>query len=256
MKQFILISIAFILASSCRKVIDVKLKNGDPQFVIEGNFSDDTIGNEIKISKSVPFSQTNNFPAVTNATVTLTDGNGNIETLNHSLNGVYKIVTTTPQFGSSYTLNVNVDGKIFTSKSTMPKPTTLDSIDFLTFSFGPNTATNFIPMYQDSLGVKNFYRFIVSVNDTASKDIFYSDDVLTDGILNNQPYFGTYELSKGDTAKIEMQCIDKEVFLYFVSLDLNSNGGAAPANPVSNITGGALGYFNACTRSTKSRIVP
>jgi hypothetical protein len=253
---YILAASLFTLAStSCTKVIDLKLKNGDPLFVIEGNFSDDTLGNEIRISKSVPFNQTNTFPSVTNAIVTLIDASGNVETLAHSQNGIYPIKTTLANYGSKYKLNINVDGKTFTSESTMPYPTKLDSIDFLTFSFGANDNINVVPMYQDSVGIKNFYRFVVSSNDSVSNDIFVTDDVLADGLISGQPYFGDYELKKNDTAKIEMQCIDKNVYLYFFSLDQNSNGGAAPANPVSNITGGALGYFNAHTVSRKARIV-
>ena len=54
-----------------------------------------------------------------------------------------------------------------------------------------------------------------------------------------------------------MQNIDPVVYKYWFSLSQNATGetqSASPANPVSNIKGGALGYFSAHTISTKSII--
>jgi len=52
-----------------------------------------------------------------------------------------------------------------------------------------------------------------------------------------------------------MQCIDKNVYEYWYSLDQSSTGSsqsAAPGNPVSNMQGGALGYFSANTLQSRS----
>jgi hypothetical protein len=51
-----------------------------------------------------------------------------------------------------------------------------------------------------------------------------------------------------------MYCIDKNVYNYFFSLlqVTGNNGGfqsASPDNPITNISGGALGYFSAHTVS-------
>jgi|688.fasta_scaffold64734_3 hypothetical protein len=248
--------ILVLFATSCTKVIDLNLKAGEPVYVIEGNFSDDSVGNLVKISRSVALSEPNNFPTVSNAIVTITDENGNVEILNHSQNGEYEILTTQAVFGKTYKLNVQVDGKTFTAQSTMPYPTKIDSLDFLAFSFGPTENINIVPIYVDSAGIDNYYRFVVAVNDEVSDDIFVNDDDLIDGIQARQPYFGQYELKKGDTASVTLQCIDKNVYLYYFSLQQNTSGDATPANPVTNVTGGAIGYFSAHASSKKSRIVP
>jgi hypothetical protein len=48
-----------------------------------------------------------------------------------------------------------------------------------------------------------------------------------------------------------MNCVDKNVYDYFFTLSgVTGNNGfqtATPANPVSNISNGALGYFSAHT---------
>jgi hypothetical protein len=58
-----------------------------------------------------------------------------------------------------------------------------------------------------------------------------------------------FEVKKGDVVTVEMQCLDKESYDYFYSLfSIGNNGpGATPTNPVSNISGGELGYFSAYT---------
>jgi hypothetical protein len=55
-----------------------------------------------------------------------------------------------------------------------------------------------------------------------------------------------------------MRCIDKNVFEYFKQLsglDPTNGQPTAPTNPVSNISGGALGYFSAHTTQKKKAIV-
>jgi hypothetical protein len=60
-----------------------------------------------------------------------------------------------------------------------------------------------------------------------------------------------FDVKKGDVITVEMQCLDKGSYEYFYSLfSIGNNGpggGATPTNPVSNISGGALGYFSAFT---------
>jgi hypothetical protein len=56
-----------------------------------------------------------------------------------------------------------------------------------------------------------------------------------------------------------MRCIDKGAYDYFYSLDqiTSTNGNSAtPANPVSNISGGALGYFSAHTVRKATAVIP
>jgi hypothetical protein len=53
--------------------------------------------------------------------------------------------------------------------------------------------------------------------------------------------------------------MDKPNYNYFFSLENASDGGpfsATPANPVTNIDNGALGYFGAYLKDTVGLIVP
>ena len=57
--------------------------------------------------------------------------------------------------------------------------------------------------------------------------------------------------------RIEIDHIDEKVYNYWFSLSQNVNDAtAAPANPVTNLSNGALGYFSAFSRSSVEGIVP
>jgi len=70
---------------------------------------------------------------------------------------------------------------------------------------------------------------------------------------------GNKKINTGDVVKVDMECVDKNVYEYWYSLDQGSTGSsqsAAPGNPVSNMQGGALGYFSANTLQTKNAVTP
>ncbi|HKO82838.1 MAG TPA: hypothetical protein VJU78_20670, partial [Chitinophagaceae bacterium] len=67
------------------------------------------------------------------------------------------------------------------------------------------------------------------------------------------------EIESRDTVMLDMLCIDNVVYKYWYSVYQSATGNsqsASPANPVTNIVGGALGYFSAHTKQTKSVVVP
>ncbi len=119
--------------------------------------------------------------------------------------------------------------------------------------------------YKDPAGVANQYRFVMKVNGVQSKQVYAENDRLTDG--NNVPsvlfYTGNNkdqdQLRTGDVVEVEMQCIDKNIFLYWFTLSQQSQngpgGGTTPGNPPSNINNNALGYFSEHTVSKKQMTV-
>ncbi len=128
-------------------------------------------------------------------------------------------------------------------------------------SFLGNTAYQLIPRYFDPKGIGDFYRFVISINTKKDNEIFVFSDELSDGSINSRPIFiggndSDSEIKKGDIIALEMQCVDKGVYDYFNSLsEYSDDNSATPANPISNITGGALGYFAAYTQQIRSVVV-
>jgi hypothetical protein len=256
------------LIASCTKVIKLNLKNSDPKFVIEGTITDSIGTAEVLISQTQDFYAPSNFVGITGAVVTITDDSGVVTTLVATDSGIYQSPLLIGQQNHTYTLNVLVGGQTFTATSTMPVKIPFDSL-YITSdaSFGsPKKVATVV--YKDPVGKGNSYRFVEYVNGKQQQALFVSNDDYTDGNKNIVPLniFGgdadslsNRKINTGDVVKVDMQCIDKNVYEYWFSLDQSSTGSsqsAAPGNPVSNMQGGALGYFSANTLQTKTIIAP
>jgi hypothetical protein len=254
------IASVFIL-SSCEKVIDIDLEEGSKKYVIEGTVTN-VAGSphEVKISQTKKFEDNNNFVGISGATVTIQVNNSTSYTLSEASNGIYQTTAFTGVPGNTYKLSITVNGNNFTAESTMPsKIVTLDTLTVSDLAFGGNSFKTIAPAYIDPVGLGNSYRFIQYANGVQVKRIFVQNDELSDGLKITRPMVNPdSELKNGDIIKVEMQCIDTNIYTYWYSLDQASTGNssATPANPVTNISGGALGYFSAHTVTSKTVSIP
>jgi hypothetical protein len=244
--------LGLISLTSCQKVIHVDLSSSAPQLVIQGNIYDQPGPFEVTVSKTVNFDALNVYPAVTNATVSISDDAGNTEVLSQGIAGTYFTATIQGVPGRTYKLTVVVDGKTYTASSTMHQATTIDTTYFKEAQFGGMklVAINFINIS----GTENYYRVIHFLNgkQATSFSVFSENASITDTIsysfnaTNITPTVTQPKLEKGDKIDVWLECLDKGVFDYFRTANSEGGQNASPANPVSNITNGALGYFNAC----------
>ena len=259
-KLLIICFISIVLLSSCEKVIDVDIKNATPVIVIEGVVTNRADSQVVKISRSTLFGQPNVFPAVRGAVVSITEDGIRKANLLESRPGVYVIRNIRGTPGHTYTLKVEVDGKTYTASSTMPGQVLIDTVALNSTNLLGNIRRTISLDYQDPPGIKNYYRCILKVNGIPSKQYFLFDDNFTDGKRINQELFDfDLDIQKGDVTNIELHCVDPIVYRYWQGLDQNQNRGGAsttPANPVSNISDGALGYFSAHTRQNKVVLIP
>jgi hypothetical protein len=244
---------------ACKKVIDVDLNSADPQIVIEGNISDSPGPYYVTLSKTVNFDQPNTFPPVTGAHIVISDTLGKSELLTETLPGTYRtsIIQGTP--GRTYMLDVISEGKEYIATSMMPAPVKFDSLTLDYILNGPDRYWAFKVHFMDPAGVKNYYHFVLMRNSIISQRFFLYDDRIQDGESI------TYDLIPDtlrdrDTVVIFLQCIDKGVYDYFRTASQISNGrgsqSASPANPLSNFSNGALGYFSAYAVRSKRMVIP
>jgi hypothetical protein len=63
------------------------------------------------------------------------------------------------------------------------------------------------------------------------------------------------KLESGDNVTIWLECMDKFAYEYFRTAGSEGGQSTSPSNPTSNISNGALGYFNACSVRKISIIV-
>jgi len=261
-KIFIILSAIITVATACQKVINVDINNADKKIIIEGQVSTNTnIGSQVIISLSKNFSDDNTLNYLSGATVTIQENNGFADTLKETSPGIYTNKNILAKLNSTYNLVVNINGKMYTATSTVPaKLVTLDTLTVDNFVFGGTVNKTVRPAYLDPLGVVNFYRFIQYKNEKQVKRVFAFDDNITDGRVVTRPFINPDgDLKTGDTVRMEMMCVDKNVYQFWYSLEQSADGqgnSATPTNPTSNINGGALGVFSAETYNTRTIIIP
>ncbi|WP_187774868.1 DUF4249 domain-containing protein [Pedobacter sp. BS3] len=248
-----------ILGISCQKVIDIKVNDAASQLVVEATVTNTGEAKTVKLSRSVPFNQTSQFPTVSGAVVTVTAGNGHTYPFIETEPGTYISNTFTGNPGSSYSLKIAVDNQVYQAVSVMPKQVGIDSLGVEELSFASNTRKSIFVYYHDPEEESNQYRFVVAINNRLVKELFTDDDKLTNGREVKKSLFfddDDIKLKSGDKVQVEMQCIDKNVYTYFYSLSQQQpkgpTGSATPYNPPSNITNNALGYFSAYTVSRQT----
>lgn len=260
MKKFnvkILIGFAVIGLSSCEKIVNLDLGDESGKLVIEANLSNISGRQIVQLSRNVPFTNTNNYPPVVGAKVSIHDQNGTNYSFTEGPSGSYMVNSTAGTPGTIYTMRVLLGDKTYTATSKMPEIVTLDSISYKKSNFGEDGSQQISVHYTDPKGLGNQYRFVMFVNDIQVKDILVNNDDFTDGNkITQELRQGDIDIYLGDKVRVEMQCIDKPVYTYFVTLRNQSSngpgGGVTPSDPPTNISPVTLGYFSVYTTSTKT----
>lgn len=256
MKPFKLLGFVpfLFLFASCEKVIEVNVRNSQPTIVIVGEINNAPGPYTVQLSRSVQLEDTISNPPVS-ALVYVTEVGGITDTFRSITPGIYVSQFLQGKVGHTYILHVVADGKEYIATSTMPSIVNFDSLTivgqmlFKDSSFYPQV------QYLDPANTPNYYRFVEHKNDTLVKSNFVRSDKFSDGKLNQVLLRnGDFKVNKGDKVTVDMQCLDEGAYNYFSTLG-NANGSsnsAAPADPNSNISGGALGYFSAHTSATRT----
>lgn len=250
-----LVFFAFLLgSSSCEKVIDIDLNDTEQKVVIEGFILRGDTVQRVRVTKTQNFDESTSPPTVDNASITVIDNLGNAGTFTSVGNGWYELTNYPGIEGRTYTLTTVVEGTSYTGSSTMPAYQPFQDLYPVIYTFGTDTLYSIVPAHFDEQGVANYYQFHVYVNGKREKGIFIQDDQFTDGNLVVQPLF-VPELKVGDTVRVDMFGIDKPIHTYFNQLGVNLSSSATPANPISNLSGGCVGYFSARTFDTRTAVV-
>ncbi len=260
-KQLSIATVLLFTLAACEKEIDLNLENKSGQLIIEGNISDQVEPHLVRITRSVSFTQANQYPAVSNALVTLSDNAGLVDTLKYLSDGNYRTNKLKAGVsGRTYTLQVFVEGKTYTAQSELPERVPLTGLRLVPMTFLGNTSYDVLPEYIDPPTLGNFYAFIVKASSQKGMVFETETDNFGNGVANQRdveiPSDEDNPVKAGDIVNVEMRSIDKNIYTYFTAVDQligdGPNGGISPANPPSNINGGALGYFSAHTSQVRS----
>ncbi|TXK51574.1 DUF4249 domain-containing protein [Pontibacter qinzhouensis] len=263
MRYLLLLLAAALLTqflTACERVVDIDLNTTSPRYVIEGYLTNGENPGQVTITRTKNFSDNNVFEGISNAVVTISDNAGTTETLTQQSPGIYTVSSLAGVPGRSYHMVVTIGDETFSAVSTMPTPVPFDSLyveEVTTFGDG-----RLVPyaLFNDPAEEDNFYRYELYINNQKVNNIFISRDQYNNGrtVRRSLPRFGDDEddIKPGDNILVEMQSIERPVYDYFYSLNQTiGQNAAAPGNPVTNITGGALGYFSAHTVQRRNVVV-
>jgi hypothetical protein len=262
MKTRIILFIALVF-TGCEKIIDLDYKGNPSKITIEGNITNGTGPYYVKITQSLSLSDAGTYPTIDNAEVTISDDAGNTETLIQLGNGIYSTVALEGVEGRTYMLTANIENQEYTAQSTMPWQVPFDSIKVAEVTIGNDIERDLIPIYTDPIAEGNNYRFVLFVNDKLINQHLVQNDEIKNGVVNTlrlEINDDDLTLIPEDLVTIEMQCVDKQVALFYNTLalmgDSGPGGGTTPNNPPSNISNGALGIFSAHTVEVQSVTIP
>lgn len=256
---------------SCEDVIQIDLNSADPQIVIDAVVTDQSGPYTIKINKTGDYFEPSVFPAVCDAVVEISDNAGQSEILQEIEPGIYQTDSLQGAPGRTYTLTVIAEGKEYTGASTMPQAIQIDSLRYEYQpggSFGPDKEEGYKLHihFTDRAGIEDYCRFKIFKNGQLIKGFYLYEDKYTDGNSADYSDFedeagGIFDLN--DTAYVELLTIDKATHEYYSTIN-NVLAEAAteppfmsvtPANPNTNLSNSALGYFGAFTVRADSIII-
>jgi hypothetical protein len=265
-------AVALLLASTgCEKIVNLDLKTSTAQLVIEANLVDDGLPCQVSLSTTANYTDTNTFTPVRGAVITLTDNAGGLETLRETATpGQYVGATIKGVSGRTYTLRVETSGAAYVALATLPAPVVpFEKLSTQLSVLGTNNIQAVVD-YTDPAGQGNSYLFRQYRNGRLNNTIFLQNDQFTDGnhitqVLRTRAGGSADpndldKLVSGDSLRVEMQNLDPGAYEYFRTLNLILTAGGAPsttpANPKSNFTGGALGYFSPHSRRVRTIKLP
>ena len=265
--HIIMMLVTLMTVQGCQKVINVDLNEAAPVIVIDGTVSDMRGPYAVKISKSGSYFNQPDLPPVSGAVVILNDDAGITDTLQETAAGVYLTSKTRGIPGHTYSLKVISEGKEYDASSMLSDHVNIDSLSIIkddsqNIVFGGNdvhqTPYEIHCFFKDP-PEKNFYRIKVFKNDSINTENYrlYDDQYTNSEIIELRV---ARNVVAGSTYRIELESLDDKTYGYYRTLEqllfINPFFGSTPANPTSNLSNGALGYFGTYAASGRTIKIP
>lgn len=262
--------VVFILAG-CEEYMDVQFDNDSAsKLVVEGSITTDTISHTIILSRSGDFFEKGEQKMETGANITVTDGDTAF-IFSETEPGIYQSEPTVFGIaGKTYTMNITLNnGQVYSASEIIAELPEIDSVVAIpNTGFDQNTGQRtqgyYINYYgPEPEGLGDYYSWNLYIDGKLDSDSLqekvFTDDEFVDGnyIKDFEIFFIKESDLPSDTTEIliEMLSISATYYDYLIGLMLEtvwkgSPWDGPPANAVSNISNGALGYFRASDRKT------
>ncbi|HHJ10305.1 MAG TPA: DUF4249 domain-containing protein [Bacteroidetes bacterium] len=250
-----------LLFTACEEVVNIPLNNAEPAVVIEGTITNIPAPHRVIMSQTTDYYNPGMIKYLSGALIFVKDSQDHYWYFREKKQGFYVNSQFKGTPGLTYHLQIQWQKHVYNASSVMQDPVPIDSLRVRYFP-GSRFADSgyFIIIYfSDPPGKENYYRIKMMKGEKTSTVIHVLNDRLTDGNQILYYLYGAY-YQPGDTAIIELQSIDKGVYEYMLTLSnvtaANRFGTATtPANPTTNLSGGALGYFGALAISRDTIVI-
>lgn len=265
-KLSFLFIISYFFFTSCEKVIEVDLNDSDPRIVIEAQLTEGEQEFAVTITQTADYFDNQPIPVIDDAVIYLITEDGTRTFVPFIRGGFYATsFEATPN--QTYTLEVTIGETIYEATSFLPAKVELIELETeFQEATGPIDEGYLVySRFVDDPAITNYYRLqhlVDGILQNEGEDIQVVDDNLFNGGIARLPLFRKV-FDSGETIEVVLQHFDEASYDYFNSLvDIVSNeggpggGSAAPGNPNSNWSNGALGYFSAFSADTLSVQIP
>jgi Domain of unknown function (DUF4249) len=263
--------------SSCTERMDISLDDSAVRLVVEGSLTTDTMSHKVLLSSTSGYFYNLPPQPVSGATVTISDGE-NILDLTEITPGVYQ---TSPSAhgieGKTYALTIKLDKQIggfsdYTASSKLYPVAKLDSVNLLYHPDWSSDGIWEVKCFVQDPPSADFYRFLISRNDTMITDTldewFVTDDRFFNGNYVNgiavsylDQSIKEQRLIPGDSMLVEMNNTGEGYANFLLECQSEIIGSyplftGPPANIKGNINNGAIGFFAAYAASRAITNVP
>ena len=260
----LLFGIAIIALSfvSCERIIDIDLNEANPKIVIEANLSNRTRSCQVKITRTGSYFSAYTPNIVSGAKITLSNNKSSYSFFEET-DGIYTMNTTSKLLPGTYKLLVEADGEKYEAVSVMPNPVLINYLgsEYAQKTYFQDAGYRINYGLVDPANDENYYRVKYFVNgelQNEGDDYFLISDELFNGNPVEMQLYGK-RFEEGSRVVVELMSIDKNTYDYFNTLinvvEQELTESAAPANPKSNFSNGALGYFSAYSSDAKIIVV-
>ena len=267
-----------LLTLSCQKEIELDYRDIEPVVSIEGRVTNEQV--YVLITRTRSMNDSVKGRGIGGAVVTISSEDGTEQLVYDARDGYYRPASGMKGVpGRTYRLDVTLDGHQYAASSTMPRQSSIVSTQFIWQPLLDNGMLMYEMWASDpEPDVRNYYWYRVdrrakdpkvrqkqgtdayrwssfddrgAINARIYRDIMCVNEEMMDGQDIEDDQLKSI-LFDGDTITLQLMTIDRAMFEYYQSLSVGQRMGA---NPISNISGGCLGYFAAGSVSHADTVI-
>ena len=272
------ILLLLLLTLSCQKEIELDYRDIEPVVSIEGRVTNEQV--YVLITRTRSMNDSVKGRGIGGAVVTISSEDGTEQLVYDVRDGYYRPASGMKGVpGRTYRLDVTLDGHQYAASSTMPRQAPIVSTQFIWQPLLDNGMLMYEMWASDpEPDVRNYYWYRVdrrakdpkvrqkqgtdayrwssfddrgAINARIYRDIMCVNEEMMDGQNIEDDQLKSI-LFDGDTITLQLMTIDRAMFEYYQSLSVGQRMGA---NPISNISGGCLGYFAAGSVSHADTVI-